>query len=42
VESGGDPELITGKPSINDCTRCHNSQRVEDFNYKPLLYSGAH
>lgn len=42
VESGGDPELITHKPSISSCSSCHNSQRVQDFNYKPLLYSGAH
>ncbi|WP_462323888.1 multiheme c-type cytochrome [Desulfoplanes sp.] len=42
VESGGDPVLIIPSPTIDSCTQCHNSQRVKDFNYKPLLHSGAH
>jgi len=42
VESEGDPSLIQRTPTVASCTRCHNSQRVKDFNYKPLLHSGAH
>ncbi len=42
VENDGDPELIVLTPTISSCTQCHNSQRVKDFNYKPLLHSGAH
>ena len=44
VESGGDPELIIGQGqlSIEDCKTCHNEDRVANFDYKPLLYGGAH
>lgn len=42
VESGGDPDLIKGKLSMDDCTECHNSERIEAFDFKPLLYGGAH
>lgn len=42
VESGGDTELIKGKLSMEDCTECHNESRVKAFNFKPLLYGGAH
>ena len=42
VNSEGDPELITLTPTIDPCSQCHNSQRVADFYYKPLLHSGAH
>lgn len=38
----GDPDEITRTPAIEDCETCHNSSRVEDFNFKPLIYSGAH
>ncbi len=38
----GDPALITRRPKTETCTTCHNSQRVEDFRFKPLIYSGAH
>lgn len=38
----GDPELITLRPDIKTCERCHNSDRVDNFRYKPILYSGAH
>ncbi len=38
----GDAETITRLPTIESCEVCHNSDRVEDFNFKPLLYSGAH
>jgi mono/diheme cytochrome c family protein len=42
ADSGGDPELIKGKLDMNDCETCHNAARVASFNFKPLLYGGAH
>lgn len=42
VESGGDAELIKGKLTMDDCVGCHNAERVQAFNFKPLLYGGAH
>ncbi|HUU39385.1 MAG TPA: cytochrome c family protein [Desulfatiglandales bacterium] len=38
----GDPEDIKGDLTAKDCEVCHNSERVADFNYKPLIYGGAH
>jgi hypothetical protein len=38
----GDAADITLEPSMEDCLACHNEQRVEAFNFKPLIYSGAH
>lgn len=38
----GDTSSIVRRPSEKVCTECHNSQRVESFRFKPLLYSGAH
>ncbi len=42
VESGGDPELIKREIKVSDCEVCHNSERVAAFDYKPLLFGGAH
>ena len=42
VDSGGDASLIKGKLSMADCEGCHNADRVKSFNFKPLLYGGAH
>lgn len=42
VAEGGDPSLINRKLSLEDCTTCHNADRVGAFNFKPLLYGGAH
>ena len=42
VELDGDLEAINYNLSINDCTKCHNENRVESFNFKPLLFGGAH
>lgn len=42
VDSGGDTALIKGKLTMQDCESCHNEDRVNAFDYKPLLYSGAH
>lgn len=38
----GDPEDILGSLTAEDCESCHHSDRVEAFNYKPLIYGGAH
>lgn len=37
-----DPDDIVRQMSLEDCRVCHNSQRVEAFGFKPLLYGGAH
>lgn len=42
VESGGDTDFIKGKLTMDDCVDCHNEDRVKAFNFKPLLYGGAH
>ncbi len=42
VEAGGDPSLIKGKLDVKDCETCHNSERVSAFDYKPLIFGGAH
>ncbi|WP_461209645.1 cytochrome c family protein [Desulfocurvus sp. DL9XJH121] len=42
VEEGGDPSLIKGDLALQDCETCHNEERVGAFNFKPLLYGGAH
>ncbi len=38
----GDPASIKGKLSLADCQGCHNASRVRAFNFKPLLFGGAH
>lgn len=42
VDEGGDPELIKSTLAMEDCETCHNAERVGAFNFKPLLYGGAH
>lgn len=42
VESGGDPVLIHADLEVSDCETCHNAERVEAFDYKPLMFGGAH
>lgn len=37
-----DPDDIKGKLSVADCETCHNSERVATFDYKPMIYGGAH
>lgn len=37
-----DPKDIKGKLAAKDCEGCHNSDRVNAFAYKPLVYGGAH
>jgi hypothetical protein len=38
----GESKDIKGHLSQKDCEKCHNSERVGAFNYKPLIYGGAH
>lgn len=37
-----DPDDIKGVLTVEDCTGCHNADRVPAFNFKPLIYGGAH
>lgn len=38
----GDPKDIKGKLTAKDCESCHNSERINAFKYKPMVYGGAH
>lgn len=38
----GNKEEIKKTMTAKDCEECHNADRVAAFNYKPLLYGGAH
>ena len=38
----GDTAAITRKPSVDSCLVCHNAERIQNFNFRPLRYSGAH
>jgi len=44
VDSGGAKGKIIGKGRMNikSCEVCHNSERVSNFRFKPMLYGGAH
>lgn len=42
VESGGNKGLIKRKLSVQDCEVCHNAERVANFNFKPMIFGGAH
>ncbi|EHJ47808.1 cytochrome c family protein [Solidesulfovibrio carbinoliphilus subsp. oakridgensis] len=42
VDSGGDPALIKTKLAMSECERCHSAERVRTFNFKPMLFAGAH
>lgn len=37
-----DPEDIITEISMDNCIVCHNNDRVEGFNFKPLIFGGAH
>lgn len=37
-----DPDDIVRLMAMEDCIICHNADRVEAFDFKPLLYGGAH
>ena len=38
----GEKTAITRKPSSESCLVCHNAERIQNFNFRPLRYSGAH
>ena len=40
--SSGDPKEIKRHLDTKDCEACHAKDRVAAFNYKPLLFGGAH
>ncbi len=42
VDTGGDPAEIRYDLSMEDCESCHSSDRIKSFNFKPLLFGGAH
>ena len=42
AEYGGDMEYIEHDLDIEMCTSCHNAERVGAFNFKPMLFGGAH
>jgi hypothetical protein len=42
VASGGDPAKITAKMEMTACEACHSAERVRAFNFKPMLFAGAH
>ncbi|MBU1247557.1 MAG: cytochrome c family protein [Proteobacteria bacterium] len=42
VDAGGDPDYIKANLDVDDCTHCHNSERVAAFDFKPMLFGGAH
>ncbi len=37
-----DPELINIDLSMDNCNTCHSKDRIEAFDFKPLLFGGAH
>lgn len=38
----GDVADIRRTPEIKDCVVCHNAERIQNFNFKPMLYHGGH
>ncbi len=38
----GDPDDIDHDLTLDACIKCHNPDRVEAFDFKPLLFGGAH
>lgn len=39
---GGDPERIIRDVTLENCNTCHSKDRIEAFDFKPLLFGGAH
>ncbi|MBA3012170.1 MAG: cytochrome C [Desulfobacula sp.] len=37
-----DPGEIVRKVTIENCNTCHSKDRIEAFDFKPLLFGGAH
>jgi hypothetical protein len=42
ADAGGDVKLIVRKMKVSDCEVCHNAERVKAFDFKPMLFGGAH
>ena len=42
ADAGGDATLIRAKLAMSMCESCHNAERVRTFNFKPMLFAGAH
>jgi hypothetical protein len=40
--SSSNPKEIKKHVEVKDCANCHAQDRVAAFNYKPLLFGGAH
>jgi hypothetical protein len=38
----GDPADLALEVSLEVCGKCHNSDRVAAFGFKPMLHAGAH
>ncbi len=41
-DTGGEIAKIVRRMSMKDCETCHSPERVKNFNFKPLLFGGAH
>lgn len=37
-----DTDDIVRTMAMEDCRECHNADRIKDFDFRPLLYSGGH
>jgi hypothetical protein len=37
-----DPSDLVESITIEACKTCHNPERVGAFNFKPLIFGGAH
>lgn len=38
----GDTSEIRRKPDVKNCQLCHNTDRIQNFKFKPMLYHGGH
>lgn len=38
----GDTDDIRRTPDVKSCVTCHNADRIQNFNFKPMLYHGGH
>ena len=37
-----DPDMIIREIRMENCNTCHSNERIEAFDFKPLLFGGAH
>lgn len=37
-----DPDDIITEVTMDNCVRCHDNDRIAEFKFKPLVFSGAH